>query len=213
MYLRMEESTTEVWFKVELVHWVMDDPKAKENLLRRMNRATGDREPPEKFGTELKLGESQFTLKAIIKVLGISERHVRRLYRRKVSFEKSRKMQQETRSEDYGDEPEYEIMDEIEDVEDCEDEEESVSRRIVIMEDMEELREKEHKEQEAEERQRQEAKEHQEQETNEQEQEVKERREKEAKEYQEQEANEQRGKEAKEREQEAKEQQETYIYI
>jgi hypothetical protein len=29
----MEEYTTEVWFKVELVHWVMDDPKAKENLL------------------------------------------------------------------------------------------------------------------------------------------------------------------------------------
>jgi len=242
VYLRMEESTTEVWFKVELVHWVMDDPKAKENLLRRMNRATGDREPPEKFGTELKLGESQFTLKTIIRVLGISERHVRRLYRGKVSFEKSRKMQQETRSEDYGDEPEYEIMDEIEDVEDCEDEEESVSRRIVIMEDMEELREKEHQEQEAEERQRQEAKEHQEQEANEREQ-VKERREKEAKEHQEQEAeerreqvkerrekeamehqeqeaeerreqeaNEHRGKEAKEREQEAKEQQETDIY-
>jgi hypothetical protein len=39
VYLRMEESATEVWFKVELVHWVMDDPKAKENLLRRMNRA------------------------------------------------------------------------------------------------------------------------------------------------------------------------------
>ena len=26
VYLRMEESATEVWFKVELVHWVMDDP-------------------------------------------------------------------------------------------------------------------------------------------------------------------------------------------
>jgi hypothetical protein len=33
----MEGSATEVWFKVELVHWVMDDPNAKENLLRRMN--------------------------------------------------------------------------------------------------------------------------------------------------------------------------------
>ena len=33
VYLRMEEYTTEVWFKVEIVHWVMDDPKAKENLL------------------------------------------------------------------------------------------------------------------------------------------------------------------------------------
>lgn len=29
VYLRMEESAIEVWFKVELVHWVMDDPNAK----------------------------------------------------------------------------------------------------------------------------------------------------------------------------------------
>jgi hypothetical protein len=35
-------------------------------------------------------------------------------------------------------------MDEIEDVQDCEYEEESVSRRIVIVENMEELSEKEH---------------------------------------------------------------------
>lgn len=81
VYLRMEESATEVWFKVDLVHWVMDDPNAKENLLRRMNRVTRDMDPPEKFGTEMKLGESQFTLKTIIRVLGIHERHVRRLYR------------------------------------------------------------------------------------------------------------------------------------
>ena len=51
VYLRMEESATEVWFKVELVHWVMDETQAKGNLLRRMHGATGDRDPPEKFGT------------------------------------------------------------------------------------------------------------------------------------------------------------------
>ena len=73
----MEESATEVWFKVVLVHWVMDDTKAKENLLRRTNGVTGDRDPPEKFGTELKLKESKFTPRNIIKVLGISERHMR----------------------------------------------------------------------------------------------------------------------------------------
>ena len=89
VYLRMEESATEVWLKVELVHWVMDYPKAKENLLRRMNRATGDRKPPEKFGTELKLVESQFTLKTIIRVLEISERHVRRLYRGKFHLKRA----------------------------------------------------------------------------------------------------------------------------
>ena len=50
VYLRIEESATEVWFKVEL-HQVMDDTKAKENLLRRMNGPTGDRDTPEKFGT------------------------------------------------------------------------------------------------------------------------------------------------------------------
>jgi hypothetical protein len=50
VYLRIEESATEVWFKVEL-HRVMDDTKAKENLLRRMNGPTGDRDTPEKFGT------------------------------------------------------------------------------------------------------------------------------------------------------------------
>jgi hypothetical protein len=44
VYLRIEESATEVWFKVEL-HRVMDDTKAKENLLRRMNGPTGDRAP------------------------------------------------------------------------------------------------------------------------------------------------------------------------
>ena len=141
----------------------------------------------------MKLGESQFTLETIIRVLGISERHVRRLYRGKVSFEKTRKVQLEDKSEDYGEEPEYEIMDEIEDVQHCEDEEESVSRRIVIVEDMEELREKKHQEQEAEERREQEAKEQREQEAKERreqeakerEQEVKERREQEAKEGQE----------------------------
>jgi hypothetical protein len=50
VYLRIEESATEVWSKVEL-HRVMDDTKAKENLLRRMNGPTGDRDTPEKFGT------------------------------------------------------------------------------------------------------------------------------------------------------------------
>jgi TolA-binding protein len=82
----------------------------------------------------------------------------------RVSFEKTRKIQLENKSEDYGEEPEYEIVNEIEDVEDCEDEEESVSRRIVIVE---ELREKEHQEQEAEERREQEAKERREQEVKE----------------------------------------------
>jgi len=210
VYLRMEKSATDVWFKVELDHWVMDDTKAKENLLRQMNGVTGERDPTEKLGTELKLGESQFTLKTIIKVLGISERHVQRLYRGKVSFEKTRKIQLENKSDDYGEEPEYEIMDGIEDIQDCEDEEESVMRRIVIVEDMEELREKEHQEQEAEERQKQEVKEHQEQEAEErQKQEAKEHQEQEAKEHQEQEAKEQRVQEAKERqEQEAKERRE-----
>jgi hypothetical protein len=50
VYLRIEESATEVWFKVEF-HRVMDDTKAKENLLRRMNGPIGDRDTPEKFGT------------------------------------------------------------------------------------------------------------------------------------------------------------------
>jgi hypothetical protein len=50
VYLRIEESATEVWFKVEL-HRVMNDTKAKENLLRQMNGPTGDRDTPEKFGT------------------------------------------------------------------------------------------------------------------------------------------------------------------
>ena len=53
----MEESATEVWFKVELVHWVMDDTKAKENLLRWMSGVTGDRDPPDKLGTKLKMEE------------------------------------------------------------------------------------------------------------------------------------------------------------
>lgn len=108
-----------------------------------------------------------------------------------VSFEKIRKIQLENISEDYGEEPEYEIVDEIEDVEDCEDEEESVSRRIVIVEELKE------KEQEAEERQ---------------EQWMKERQELEAEEQQEQEAKEQVEQEAKERDQTVKEQQGTYVY-
>lgn len=209
-YLRMEESATEVWFKVELVHWVMDDPKAKENLLRRMSGITGDKEPPEKFVTELKLGESQFTLKTIVRVLGINERHVRRIYRGKVSFEKTRKMHLQDKDEDYGEEPEYEIMDEIEDAQDCEDEEEAVSRRIVIVEDKE-LGKTKHQEEEAEERQEQEVKEQREKEAKEREQEAKEQREKVAKEQREREAGEQeqmkkREQEEKEQEQEAKEQ-------
>ena len=135
------------------------------------------------------------------------------VYRGTFSFEKTRKIQLENKNEDYGEESEYEIMDEIEDVQDCEDDEKSVSRRIVIVADMQELREKEHQEQEAEERQKKEAKEHQEQEANEhQEHEGKERREHETKEPREQEANEQVEQEAKERDQTAKEQQETDEY-
>jgi hypothetical protein len=132
------------------------------------------------------------------------------VYRGTVSFEKTRKIQLKNKNEDYGEEPEYEIMDEIEDVQDCEDDEKSVSRRIVIVEDMQELREKEHQEQEAEERQKQEAKEHQEQEAEErQKKEAKEHQEQEAKEHQEHEAKERREQETKEpREQEAKEQRE-----
>jgi hypothetical protein len=55
------------------------------------------------------------------------------LYRGTVSFEETRKIQLENKHEDYGEEPEYDIMDEIEDAQDCEDKEESVSRRIVIV--------------------------------------------------------------------------------
>ena len=98
VYLRMGESVAECWFKVELVHWVMDDTKATENLLRRMNGVREYRDPPEMLGTELRLGESQFTLKTILKVSGISGRHVRRLYRGNVSFEKTRKIQLEDKA-------------------------------------------------------------------------------------------------------------------
>jgi hypothetical protein len=35
----------------------MDDTKAKENLLRWMSGVTGDRDPPDKLGTKLKMEE------------------------------------------------------------------------------------------------------------------------------------------------------------
>ncbi|VDI60163.1 Hypothetical predicted protein [Mytilus galloprovincialis] len=71
------------------------------------------------FGTELKLSESKHTLNQVTKALGIGERHVRKLFRGKVTFEtKSRKKAEETTREensksDIGEEPEYEIMDSI----------------------------------------------------------------------------------------------------
>ncbi|CAC5404151.1 unnamed protein product [Mytilus coruscus] len=95
-YLRMKESSAEIWFKVELVHWVMENSKAKDNLLRRMGIAKIDYDPPQTFGTELKLMESKHTLNQVTKALGIRERHARKLFRGKVTFEvKSRKTTEE----------------------------------------------------------------------------------------------------------------------
>jgi hypothetical protein len=65
-----------------------------------------------------------------IRLLFLIEDYI--VYRGTFSFEKTRKIQLENKNEDYGEESEYEIMDEIEDVQDCEDDEKSVSRRIVI---------------------------------------------------------------------------------
>ncbi|CAC5404171.1 unnamed protein product [Mytilus coruscus] len=125
-FLRMKESSAEIWFKVEMVHWVMEDSRAKDNLVRRMGIAKTDQEPPQTFGSELKLSESKHTLKQVTKALGIGERHVRKLFRGKVTFEaKSRKKAEETTREetgksDIGEEPEYEIMDSIGEVDDIE---------------------------------------------------------------------------------------------
>ncbi|CAG2192919.1 unnamed protein product [Mytilus edulis] len=108
-FLRMKESSAEIWFKVEMVHWVMEDSRAKDNLVRRMGIAKTDHEPPQSFGTELKLSESKHTLN-----------------QGKVTFEaKSRKKAEETTREeigksDIGEEPEYEIMDSIGEVDDLE---------------------------------------------------------------------------------------------
>ncbi|CAG2220966.1 unnamed protein product [Mytilus edulis] len=118
-FLKMKESSAEIWFKVEMVHWVMEDSRAKDNLVRRMGIAKTDHEPPQSFGTELKLSESKHALNQVTKALGIGERHVRKLFRGKVTFEtKSRKKAEETTREessksDIGEEPEYEIMDSI----------------------------------------------------------------------------------------------------
>ncbi|CAC5422169.1 unnamed protein product [Mytilus coruscus] len=125
-FLRMKESSAEIWFKVEMVHWVMEDSRAKDNLVRRMGIAKTDQEPPQTFGSELKLLESKHTLNQVTKALGIGERHVRKLFRGKVMFEaKSRKKAEETTREetgksDIGEEPEYEIMDSIGEVDDIE---------------------------------------------------------------------------------------------
>ena len=125
-FLRMKESSAEIWFKVEMVHWVMEDSRAKDNLVRRMSIAKTDHEPPQTWGTELKLSESKHTLNQVTKALGIGERHVRKLFRGKVTFEtKSRKKAEETTREessksDIGEEPEYEIMDSIGEVDNLE---------------------------------------------------------------------------------------------
>ncbi|CAC5419938.1 unnamed protein product [Mytilus coruscus] len=125
-FLRMKESSAEIWFKVEMVHWVMEDSRAKDNLVRRMGIAKTDQEPPQTFGSELKLSESKHTLNQVTKALGIGERHVRKLFSGKVMFEaKSRKKAEETTREetgksDIGEEPEYEIMDSIGEVDDIE---------------------------------------------------------------------------------------------
>ncbi|CAC5415371.1 unnamed protein product [Mytilus coruscus] len=122
----MKESSAEIWFKVEMVHWVIEDSRAKDNLVRRMGIAKTDQEPPQTFGSELKLSESKHPLKQVTKALGIGERHVRKLFRGKVTFEaKSRKKAEETTREetgksDIGEEPEYEIMDSIGEVDDIE---------------------------------------------------------------------------------------------
>ncbi|VDI73157.1 Hypothetical predicted protein [Mytilus galloprovincialis] len=103
----MKESSAEIWFKVEMVHWVMEDSRAKDNL-------------------NLSCLKSKHTLNQVTKALGIGERHVRKLFRGKVTFEtKSRKKAEETTREessksDIGEEPEYEIMDSIGEVDNLE---------------------------------------------------------------------------------------------
>lgn len=85
-YLEMKESSADIWFKVEMVHWVIQDSEANDNLVRRMRIAKIDHGPPQTFGSELKLCESKHTLNQVTKALGIGERHVRKLFLGKSDF-------------------------------------------------------------------------------------------------------------------------------
>lgn len=126
-FLRMVEVKAEVWFKVEFVHWIVEDRKAMDNLLRRMALLKEDRDPPKEFSTELKTEDAKFTLRQVATKLGIGERHVRRLFRGTIKFDNLQKDQQ-----DIGDEPQYEIMDTFEDPEPTEQAE---SEREVMVEE------------------------------------------------------------------------------
>ncbi|CAC5389235.1 unnamed protein product [Mytilus coruscus] len=114
-YLRMKETSAEIWFKVEMVHWVMEDSKA--NLLRRMGIAKIDHDPPQTFGTELKLTESKHTLNQVTKALGIGERH------KSQGRHQRNQQKRKTCRSDIGEEPEYEILDSIGEVDNIVEEE------------------------------------------------------------------------------------------
>jgi len=67
----MVEAAAEVWFKVELVHWIIENRKAKDNLLRRMSSMPSEnRSPPTEFNTELKVEEARYTLRKLVTTLG-----------------------------------------------------------------------------------------------------------------------------------------------
>lgn len=79
--MKAVEDHATVWYKVELVHWVMEDKRAMDNLMRRMVAAQKGQEQgaPKDFQVELK--DSQESIRQLAMALGILEKHIRRVYR------------------------------------------------------------------------------------------------------------------------------------
>lgn len=78
-----------------------------------------NRSPPTEFNMKLKVDEARYTLRKLVTTIGIDERHAKKFDRGMVKFEGSannRKVKDDesNNQEEYGEEPENEIMDEIE---------------------------------------------------------------------------------------------------
>lgn len=132
-YLKMEETSSQLWYKVEFQTWVVEDKKAMDNLLRRMAVIKDEMDTPKTFSTTLKLKDISFTLSKITSTLGVGERHIKKVLREmkkveKLSLEDIDKKVQET--VDFGEDPEFEIMDTLEEEVEAEDTRVVVSRVV-----------------------------------------------------------------------------------
>lgn len=84
-FMKSNTGNSLLWFRVELSTSVFDDKRAADNLLRRMRSCPAITGIPSDFEKELRL-DAALAIE-ISKQLGISDKHIKKVYRKSISFD------------------------------------------------------------------------------------------------------------------------------